>query len=284
MILLVVGILEFDSGKTSIAASLTREARSRGIKAIAFKPIGAHNAWGQYETLIRSLEMKLLVGEDAYRLWIASGRSEPIELISPLDIMSAPPILEAFRKTSEYLSVMGSLLKLAVIARITKLRNNVSFPRHYLIVDNLSRTCTILKEMILNFAKMVKAERIKSRDLIPLTASSLIIIEDIVKYLLSRYELLIIESFNNIACPCPSSLKADYVIAVAPGHTHIYSGKDYSEVLKRTLHGKLLEVTTGEVIDHLNSLTSIEILPRSKEKIDMPGRDTRELLRIILTK
>ena len=277
MMVLVVGLLEFDSGKTSVTASLVREARSRGIDAVAMKPVGSHNAWSQHASVLRSLKMKVLVGEDAYRLWLASEKAEPVELLSPLDILTAPPDLTGFEDVAEYLSALGSLTAQATLMRITRPPRST---RHYLIKDNAERVLPSLRVFISELARLLEAESIRLNEAFKMMTHPHP--DEALAFLRDRHELLIVESFNNAAYPSPLSLEADKVILVAPGRAYVYEGSEYCKAVRDSISSRGPRVTTPELIGRIRPLAAVSLKPRDMEELDNPKEDTRELLNLVM--
>lgn len=278
-----MGLLENDSGKTSVATSLVREARSRGIKALGVKPVGGHSAWGQYDTLVRSLKYRMLVGEDAYRLWLASGRAEPLEAISPLDVLTAPPDPENVRSFEEYLGLSENIANVAVMLRVTRLKGDRFVTRHYLAEENLEKAVSPLKDDIRELAGLVKAERITGEELLELAARASEHVDSILRRLLPKYELFVVESFNNAALPTPLCLEADWVVLVAPGRAYVYQGDKYSKAVESLVSIRGPNITTLEVSRYLKPLGTVALLPRSKSDLDSAGSDTRELMNFLRT-
>lgn len=277
MLLLVVGLLKFDSGKTSLTASLVREARNRGIDAVAVKPVGAHNAWNQYDTVLRSFEMGVLVGSDAYRLWKASNRAEPIEALSPFDILVAPPDLEK-TEFDHFLSVLEDLFSQAVLARFTKIANHSFKTKHYVIPIALKKTTQQLRQMLARLSHFLQAEEIEVKELFRISLSSGAEIDKILEYMLERHRLVVVESFNDAACPTSVSLRADGVILVAPGKAYLYPGAEYRRVLEPLLEIKGLNITTPEVVQFLKPIFKIDLTPKPSHSLDEPKAEIRELL------
>ncbi|RLF25285.1 MAG: hypothetical protein DRM97_02350 [Thermoprotei archaeon] len=278
----MTGLLELDSGKTSVTAALVREARAQGVDAIAVKPLGAHSAWYQHDTLERSIEMKMLIGEDAYRLWIASDKAEPIELLSPLDMMIAPPELQDIRRLDSYLFILNNTFKQVVMVRTTKLKGHDITVNHYLVEDIVELAPLTLRQEVIKLARMVRAKRLISNKVFDLVMRSIEASDQVLEYLAARHELVIIESFNNATHPSPSSLLAEKVVLVAPGRAYIFDGREYARVVEDIAKTKGLTITTCDVIRYVKPLGSVELHPRSEEELDKPREDTRKLLGMLL--
>jgi len=281
MLILIVGLLKFDSGKTSLTASLVKEARSRGVDAVAVKPVGAHNAWNQYDTVLKSFEMRVLVGSDAYRLWKASDQVEPIEVLSPFDILIVPPDSE---KTGfdRYLDIVENLFSQAALARLTKIEEHSFKSKHYVIKDTLRETTRPLHRILTRLSRFLQAEEIEIEDLLQISYSSGMEIDKVLEYLLEKHELVIVESFNDAACPTSICLNADRVILVTPGRAYVYSGVEYKKVLESFSEIKGLNITTPEVVRLLKPILTTNLTPKPSNSLDEPKAEISRILDIAL--
>ena len=277
MLLLVTGLLKFDSGKTSLTASLVKEARSRGIDAVAVKPVGAHNAWNQYDTVLRSFEMGVLTGSDAYRLWKASDCVEPIEALSPFDILTVPPDLEK-TEFNRFFSILEDLFSQAVLARLTRITGRSFKSKHYVIPAALEKTTQRLRQTLTRLSRFLQAEEVEVKDLLKTSLSSGVEIDKILKYMLEKHEFVVVESFNDAACPASICLRADVVILVAPGKAYLYPGAEYKKVLEPLLEIKGLNITTPEVVQFLKPIFKTDLTPKPSYGLDEPKAEIRELL------
>ncbi len=274
MKVLVAGLLPHDSGKTSVAASLTSELRARGVDAVAAKPVGAHSAWSQHHTVKLSFELGLLVGEDAYILWNASERAEPIELMSPLDVMTAPPDLAKARLYATQLTHQ------AVLIRVSQLSEALIQSRHLAISENMASTTPPLRSKLEKLASELKAapvERSRVADII-LEAST--DAERSLRELESRHELTIVESYNDAVAPTPS-LNYYAVIAVAPGRALVYWGDRYRLAAKAARY-QSNQLTTDKIAPLLTPAYTVPLYPREKSSLYTPREDTEKLAEIML--
>jgi len=279
MMVLVVGLLERDSGKTSITVSMLNTARELGFNAVGFKPVGGHNAWNQYDTLARSLSLRMLVGEDAFKLWVASNRVESIDLLSPLDILLAPP-----DPAKVSLEDYTGLEKTAVLARLTKLDNGKIFSTHFVVRENLMNIAPTLRRELLKLAYLTKAINISATRLVNIVSNSAEYIDRVLKYLLDKYRLVIVESFNNAAFPTPFSLTADWVVLVAPTRVFIYRGKDYAKTVEEIAAIRGVTITVPEVVKYVKPEKVLEICPRTRSELGCVKKDSIEILDYITEK
>lgn len=292
MIILVTGLLKYDAGKTTWTIELLELMKEYNVNVIPFKPVGGHNAWYQYVTIRYSLELNALVGEDAYKLARTVDRIDLIEVLSPVDVLLAPLDPEYYQGDyRRYVDDSEVLEKQAVLARITVPYGDSFITTHYLIKDNYSKIIGSLKDDIDVLASRLKnLERISSNAFTKILesdilAKNLALIQDRLEH---KYDVLVIESFNNVALPIPSAIKADYVFAVAPGKVLLYSGEDYRKALAvyGTVPG-MLAYETAPVISLLKKpLLILDWEPKVYEKqADVkPSEAAEKALSFILEK
>ncbi len=271
-------MLPHDSGKTSVTAALVREARKRGVDAVAAKPVGGHNMYSQFDTLLKSLDMGVLVGEDAYKLWVASEKCEPIELISPLDILTAPPDPDVVG-LDEYLEESSILTRVAVMLRISDAVAGRT--EHYVVSANLRRVVPALRARAEELARKVKARPVSPAQFLKLATGSEEVVDRSLQLLLDRHGEVFVESFNDAACPAPACLEADAVILVAPSRAYVYRGSDYAAVVRELARRRGLNVTSQEVFQRITPVGSVQLVPRRKSELTLPLADTAELLEMV---
>ncbi len=271
MMILVTGLLRHDSGKTSFALELINAFKSIGIEPYPFKPIGGHNAWYQFNTVVHSIDLKMLVGEDAYKLASSVNKLNEIHIISPLDFLIVPHDPMYYReRIRSYIDSTEDLLRQIVLFRYTLFVKGEPISLHFFIEENFSKAIDSIKNSILKLLDVIKYTSIpvKTLEAIVLSEATYSRIEDILGYLLKKHSLVIVESFNNAAAPIKKALESKYVVVVAPGRILLYSGEDYAravEVLGSIRH-ILSPMETHNVVSLLKKpLLSLEWTPRIRE-------------------
>ncbi len=236
MNVLITGFLPYDSGKTTLAKSLIEEAYERGIDVGFSKPISGINGWYQYEYVVKSIEVGLLIGEDLFKLHTAAKSLDPIEYEGPVVTLLLPPDPEKVGwEVGVYTSV--SLPNQISVIRISDLEKT----KHYYVPSNVERTVESLKSQIERFLNIVNAEPIEAEESEELLLNSRNIADRCLNYLKKKHEFFVIESYNNAAAPTANSLEVDVVAVVAPGKVAVFSGNDYRRaVLALSLASKNL--------------------------------------------
>ncbi len=279
IVLLISGLLVYDSGKTWLATSLARIAKEHGLRVSLYKPVAGHSAWYQYDTIVESRKLRVLVGSDVsiYREIVPD---EPIEKLNPIDLLLAPPALSFYtpNRIDHYLADLENQFKQVIMARISNCFTGTH--RHLYVPENLKRVTpslrTILKELISELdAKPIDIDNliaeIQSNDAEKLLDACL---ED----LKMNSDLVIVESFNDAITPSISILKhVDMLLVVAPGHVLIYdSVNDILDVLRVEVSTRGTEgYRTPYVLRHLKAkalldlepVTSIKEVPKAPSRI-----------------
>ncbi|MCD6324596.1 MAG: ATPase, partial [Desulfurococcales archaeon] len=117
-VVVVSGLLPYDSGKTYVTTSLAKALRTAGFKVSVFKPVAAHSAWFQHEAFEESVALGVLVGEDVLN-YLREGLIDDVDKQNPIDILTAPPSMQAFPTLATYLAAIESGVRQAVIARVS---------------------------------------------------------------------------------------------------------------------------------------------------------------------
>ncbi|MFA4647072.1 ATPase [Pyrococcus kukulkanii] len=251
--LLIVGILPYDSGKTTLALSLIREALEYGIDVGVAKPVSGFNGWYQYEYLLKSIEFGFLIGEDSYKLHMAAKSSDPIYLESPVTALLLPPDPERVGwKSSSYTAI--SYHTNVVLLRVLE--------DHFCVPDNIKRLTQPMQEAVAPLIEATKPAEIKAEDAQHLLMRGREEASKTLEVIRRNHELTVIESYNNIAAPCSSALNSDLIIAVAPGKAVILDGEKYRKAIYAVSNIKEpWRIVTEDVIPLLKPLKKFEFKP-----------------------
>jgi len=268
MMVLIVGLLPFDSGKTSLAVSLISEALERGMDVGVVKPVTAFSGWYQYSSVLRSVEMGKLVGEDVYRLHVHARSGDPIELESPVVFMHMPPDPERVEWKSSYYTAM-SLNEQIVALRIGS--------NHHYVPANLNRLTGAMRRVARRLIETLKPTPLDDVGDVLLKLGEFA--NDSVEEIAKRHEMTVVESYNNASAPTWSSLNADAVVLVAPSKVAIYEGERYRKAVELLLKPPWL-VSSEEVVSLLSPLRTMEIEPTTRRE-GAWARGLLELLQVI---
>ena len=268
MNVLIVGLLPYDSGKTTVAKHLILEAVERGMDVGISKPICAVNGWYRYYCIVRSAKYGKLIGDDVYRLHKVANSSEPIENENPFALLLMPPDPERIEwRSSAYTAL--SITEQVVLIRITTL----SETKHMMVSTNISKLTDTLKNILSDLIDKLdpKPINIDYRDLDNIILNANTIADECLKYITDRHEFNVIESYSDAAMPTRQALtNVDVIVAVAPGKIAIYEGELYKKALIAISSVKEPWLTkTEEVLPLLNPVKTFNTKPfRSVELLD----------------
>ncbi|MET1160432.1 MAG: ATPase [Thermoprotei archaeon] len=237
MKLLVVGLIPYDAGKTEFVIGMSDALKELGYKPGYFKPVAGHDGWYQYDTLLYSMDLGLLIGHDAYVVAERLELLDKIHAVSPLDILTFPIDLYKIDLNvhlyEEYMSYIG---KRAVLTRFTRIYGDSidSYKHVYFLakdaIDKLSDELhSVFGELVDNLKKENSVFIETSTEYVEKMLNTPVIYSVIDTYMeyLREYDPLIIEGYNDVASPTMKSLEADYVFVVGPGKVLVYKGDRY---------------------------------------------------------
>ena len=227
-VVLVTGLLPYDSGKTWFSLALVKELRALGVKAGYAKPVAGHNAWHQFATVLRSIEKNMLVGEDVSRYEEMFG--DDLRIVNPVDLLLVPHDPAAYSSFDEYYSRVEEQIGHVVLARFSKCTEKTD--KHYQVKDSLPRVLPSMRVWIEKLAQRLGAEEIDTNTLLEMLKSREVE-EELMKcldILRSRYEIVVVESFNNAAVPFAGILKVvDLPIMVMPGYVVLLDTESFRD-------------------------------------------------------
>ena len=262
MIILVIGLLPYDSGKTWTTIALAKAMKKRNLKVKIFKPIAGHSAWGQFRTVIESMKRGYLICEDAL-LYEEHLGEDNLTRTNPIDLLLTPPSLNEFKSCNDYIQNLADTLHQISLMRITKHRG---VTEHYIVVENLKRTSDPLKRWIEKLALKLKPKPASIEDVVSILQDNEID-QELRRYLeeyKEKHDVVIVESFNNAALPFTSllSFKLDAVLAVTPLHVLIMNPKLFAEKVKEKLKIMGLEgLEVDKIIEKPEDVSIIDLEP-----------------------
>ncbi|EHP68645.1 putative P-loop ATPase/GTPase [Metallosphaera yellowstonensis MK1] len=222
MRVLINGGLPYDSGKTRFGLALISAMAEVGVKLTPLKPVAGHNAWYSYSTLLRSVELNVLVGNDALSYYEITGIKP--EKINPFDVLLAPVELEKLDySTTSYNILMER--GVPVMMRITREGNSsyfTSIPEY--VLDSLKESLDKLREIF-------RPTIVTTDQLRQIVDESGYIVDEEVRRTISENDNVVIESYNNASSPCFSCSEVDYVFTVFPGRAFLVKGQEFRKFL-----------------------------------------------------
>ncbi|MCE4623330.1 MAG: hypothetical protein F7B11_01095 [Caldisphaeraceae archaeon] len=261
MKVLIIGLLEENSGKTTIASSLTSYLNSEGFDAVAFKPIGATEVWLSPFVLKESKKRKMVVTGDSLLLHRASSEKEPINMINPFGGLLVPLILEKFATLNSFKAYQSSVSSRLALSRLTLCRGEVK--NLHLINENpLRRTTKNIEYEIYETTTYVENPvKVDENYLVELLSGGATNeIDTCLNYLEERHEIIVIESNSDVASPTRRCLESDAVILASPGFAMIIDGNRFRKAVEfLTSNGKPWVIKSGEVVPLTKHVFSAEL-------------------------
>lgn len=229
---LVSGLLPYDSGKTWFTMSLFKTLIATGARAVPYKPVAAHNIWYSIATVKHSARLKILVGNDAYAYFKETGESPA--LLNPVALASAPldPVNYGL-DVEKYLEDSSLFLPQLVVARIAY--HPSSQIEHFIIQENVEKTVPEAKRVVELLRKKLRPVKISLREISEMLQSSRIdqIVVSALSSLLEKYDVILLESFNDAVLPSMGLMEnIDQIIVVAPGRAFLYDANTTKNILR----------------------------------------------------
>jgi predicted P-loop ATPase/GTPase len=275
-IVLVNGLLTYDSGKTYVATALVKALIEKGFKVSAFKPLAGHSAWYQFNTVLHSLKYGVLVGEDVLKYKELLDLGPDLELVNPVDLLLAPLDPNCFEKVRDYLDALCDQFEQLIMARVSDCCNKAT--RYYIVEDNALRVVPGLRPWVEKLIERFKPKPITARRFFADVLTSRSIIESLnyaFNALKSKTDVLIVESFNDAAVPFMDLLgDVDVVLTVTPGYLFRLDPEGFKKVV-RSSYLKLGEkgLTLSLIFDDIDV----------KSKIPLPIASSVSELTIFIT-
>jgi predicted P-loop ATPase/GTPase len=279
VLVVVSGLLPFNSGKTFFTLALAEYLRKSGYSVGVVKPVAAHSFWEQYEYFVESRGLGVLVGEDVVK-YVRAGLIQDIDLQNPVDVMTAPHDLMKHPSLDSYLTSLTSLIDQAVLVRVSSLKQR----NYYLVRENLERVGDHLANEIRGFASgLGRVDEVDRswlyNKLVSKEIDSLIV--ESVSSVMSRHDVTLCESFSNALLPALGlRTLAKHVIVVTPSKALAYGpGKvtTYLNALNR------LRSETSFLVMLFKPDTVLSIKPSTKYGEIIEAEEAGKLKNLILS-
>ncbi|MEM1720428.1 MAG: hypothetical protein QW432_03575 [Desulfurococcaceae archaeon] len=222
-LILVTGLIPYDSGKTWFVLSSASYARSTGLRVGVFKPVAGHNLWYSPRTIKKSIELGLLVGNDV-TLYYENGFVKDPALNNPLAIATIPPDPRFYEQSMDtYMADLESMYSTAVLSRITNCRSKAT--RHYYYPESLKRAPPATRRTLEKMLLALHAEESSIDELVKYmeSANSEESLNECLELIRGGNNVVFIESFNDAIAPYASLLgKVNAIVVVAPGRVFVY--------------------------------------------------------------
>jgi len=267
---LITGLLERKTGKTYLASAMLYALRTLGFKPGFFKPLSIHNWFTEYDTTVENLRFKSLFSKDVATLSRIVKMKDPYELLNPVDFLTAPLDPTVFinaRVPDMYYSFSYDLLKTTLMARFTKYEDGVLYNKYLINEWALRRNILLVDEELIDRITR-NADEITTIDatkaFVHLINKNFInSINTCLKAIENKYQIVVIESYGDLAWPLPRETRVSMVLAVAPGRVLIYEASKFKIAveLKKPLRGLPTNVRLSDIIGLLKPVKSFKVGP-----------------------
>jgi predicted P-loop ATPase/GTPase len=225
-VIVVSGFIPQDSGKTWFTLGLTGALRDLGSSFAVYKPVAAHNLWFSPRTLVKSFELRVLVGNDVLAYY-ERGVVSNIAKSNPVALALAPRSLYSSSSVAEYLESYEDFTKTLVLARITDCAESTT--RHLVIRENLEKTPPRMRSVVEELAKTLSSAESTANEVLDYLRSEELTenLEKCLEEISRGVDVVVVESFNDAVVPYTSLLsRVDGLIIVAPGHVLLYTSRE----------------------------------------------------------
>ncbi|WP_457619711.1 hypothetical protein [Methanopyrus sp.] len=251
-VVLVVGLLETDSGKTTAALPLVS-----ALDLVPFKPRSGHNVWLHYDHTRRCVELGLPVSRDVFRLAEVAGVDLPLTTLNPVHrVWTSPDV--------------GAAVNSDVSLRYLSAQTDA-----YVLMDRLDETVFLYTEgtelryvpdETMEMTRECEVEEAREEP----APEELRRTIDRAWSRVRKEGPVLVESLNNMAVPWPGVLKCDGVaVAVGPGTALVYDLKDYARAAE-TLAGP--EAVTLSLLEVLEPLEVVRLPPLDRSRRSDPRK------------
>jgi len=243
--ILVSGLVPFDAGKTTFSLNLIYLFSSIGKRIFPFKPVAGHNIWYSQYTVQESLNLGLLIGNDALKYFKATG-IDP-RYINPVSIISVPIDLEKinmdFLEYEKYMSSNFFFMMRRSLFLGSKIED------HYYVSKAIRKIIINLEDV----NKLIKRfNPIEIDDLVQAILDSHEDVSNSLQNFLGKteHDCEIIESYNDAISPVRLS-HLDYLFLLSPGKAFLVKGDRLIKVLS-VMSSPPWVIRSGSILKYLS--------------------------------
>ncbi|MGC9112854.1 hypothetical protein [Acidilobus sp.] len=234
MKVLVAGLVPRNSGKTTLAASLTAQLIREGFTVAPSKPVGATDLWGSPDAVAYTRRLHVLATEDGYVLYKASGERLPVEIVNPVGALLVPTPRSKYPSRTAYEASLSQPYSRAALLRITSCVGGSSSV-HLVNSAALSRVTRPVEQEVQDIVSYLTPPPVQVNEQVVEgifmgsaneAADSCIALEE------RSSDVVVIESNSDVAAPTPASAAPDLVVLVSPGEAYIVDGRRYRSAME----------------------------------------------------
>jgi predicted P-loop ATPase/GTPase len=256
--ILIIGLKNTDSGKTTLARAIISYLKDKNYKSCGFKPFSGNNIWYDFDIIDKTLSEGKIYSKDALLLKQESTIDVAIETMNPIHrIWNEPASIDTMTQLPNF-----------IIDRITIY--NKSKHKHLLIIiqDNLKQ---IPDRYLKKISKKYHNQHIINN------------IETLNKFIKKYYKKSIETNYQFIKNQCDYTIIESYadqalfewdglnhfdrVIAIKPWHILSYNPKKYEKALQVSKQLYSWETSTKKITDLLKPVKKIPIKPTRPDEL-----------------
>ncbi|AKG91435.1 putative P-loop ATPase/GTPase [Geoglobus ahangari] len=264
---LIVGLQQHDSGKTTFATALLRYLSGEGVDAEYLKPVSAFNVWRDYDALKESVRVGFPVSGDVLKVAESVGISERLEEVNPVCVVMSPVDPE---KVGWSGMAMVSLNTQIVAVRVTERSGKIVL---YEVERGWNRFPDFLSKEWGDFSGVDEVREVGYEEFEEIMSRARAHCDFWVGRVARRHEVSVVESSSNVSAPSCRSLSVDVVVAVTPGRVFVVDGERYSRAVE----------VAGYVSDpwKVPALEVLELARPEKSFPTSPGKIGEDALRAV---
>jgi len=266
--ILIVGLKELDAGKTSLACAMLDYFRARGYSVCGFKPRAGNSIWYDYDVVQEALSRGRLYGKDAKMLKLAStpgsvsGALEE-EFVNPFHrLWTEPPHIDPVTRIPYFVIDRVTLWRKSEATNLVVV--NDALPTEYRYDETLFTELCAGASRIFHVHDLNTLNKLTSEYYNRAAEQAFMLMR-------REYDLIVIESYSDVALPLPySTLKdVDAVIGIKPGKISVFEPEKYLTAvqLEASIRIRAEELSTSEVIELLKPVKEIRVPPLVSDEV-----------------
>ncbi len=274
--ILITGLLEFDSGKTTVASRVAKIIQDFGYSVIPYKPRSGHHYWFKYDHTKICIQQKKIFSNDIYKLNKITKLDYPIEVLNPNHRLTVPARMQSPTEPfAMYNLFISSWISVFALERYSLIKNGKLQNIYLYAKQPLETGATLLLDNEIDALLGDVNQFIVVDSIAQINSMFYRYFEESVystfNYINGKSDYIIIESFNDLAWPSQEISKVDLVLAVSPGHVFPYSGERFKKAVDYIApdSSRIYGINTQEALSYLKSESPLYLSPEMSSKDEL---------------
>ncbi len=266
--ILIVGLKELDAGKTSLACAILDYFRVQRYSVCGFKPRAGNSIWYDYDVVQEALSRGRLYGKDAKMLKLASTPGSVCgalkeEFVNPFHrLWTEPPHIDPVTRIPYFVIDRVTLWRKSEATNLVVV--NDALPTEYRYDETLFTELCAGASRIFHVHDLNTLNKLTSEYYNRAAEQAFMLMR-------REYDLIVIESYSDVALPLPySTLKdVDAVIGIKPGKIFVFEPEKYLTAvqLEASIRIRAEELSTSEIIELLKPVREIRVPPIVSDEV-----------------